>query len=215
MLQLAFMTLDKGGKGYLTAQEVATVSYDSSVHALLSFTVFWASIKKRHWAFFQAMRGAVPTLSPEGEPVITLQDWMRCAQATSFEIAVPLRHIRTQEEHEQLCKLTDKKSSGAPVLNCVLRGVGAANVFSGLSEREHRVSRLLQEGDCVWALHNGGVVWLPAVVKAVHFAAPPAAGAVGAHRGTVTFSSYCYDLWYPLSQKELNKARTAMVSDDC
>jgi hypothetical protein len=207
MLQMAFMSLDKGGTGSLTHEEVAAVSFESGVHSLLSFTVFWATIKKRNWAFFQGMRGqAQPGQSGPSEQ-ITLHDWMRTAQALSFEMAVPLRHVRTQEEHEEICRPAPGPGRRRAV------GVGAANVFSGLPEREHRVSRILVEGDCVWALHNGGVMWLPAVVKAVHFL-PPASTKFGsnAHRNTVTYSPYCYDLWYPLSQKELTKARTAMVS---
>jgi hypothetical protein len=199
MLQMAFMSLDKGGKGSLTPEEVAAVSFDSGVHSLLSFTVFWATIKKRNWKFFQGM------VAP-GEQ-ITLHDWMRTAQALSLEMAVPLRHVRTQEEHDEICRPAPGPGKRRAV------GVGAANVFSGLPEREHRVSRVLVEGDCVWALHNGGVMWLPAVVKAVHFTAPGSAKfGHNAHRNTITHSPYCYDLWYPLSQKELSKARTAMAS---
>jgi hypothetical protein len=214
MLQLAFMGLDKGGKGHLTAEEIATVSYDSAAHSLLSFTVFWASIKKRNWAFFQTMSGAAQQQQQPGprqgvSPSVTMQDWMLAAQTQSFEMSVPLRHIRTLDEHQELCK---PAAAGAVTLDCLSRGAGAANVFGGLPEREHRVSRVLVEGDCVWALHNCGVVWLPAVVKAVHFGRHRPAAQLSSHKHTVAYGTYSYDLWYPLSQKELNKARSAMVS---
>ena len=221
MLQLAFMTLDQGGKGRLTVEEVASVAFDSAVHALLSFTVFWAPIKKRNWSLFQAMQSG----SREG---ISMQDWMSCAQGLSLEVGVPLRHIRTYEEHEEICKpaptalrqppQSSFNSLGSGLLvrsggSLASRGVGAANVFSGLPEREQRVSRKLFEGDCVWALHWGGVLWLPAVVKAVHMTPTKMHSVLtNAHNGAVTYITYSYDLWYPLSQKELNKARSAMVS---
>mmetsp|Transcript_34462 Transcript_34462/g.75973 ORF Transcript_34462/g.75973 Transcript_34462/m.75973 type:complete len:435 (-) Transcript_34462:276-1580(-) len=55
LLQLAFISLDKGGKGFLNPDEVAVISYDQKVHALLRYTVFWAHIKKRNWVFFEQM----------------------------------------------------------------------------------------------------------------------------------------------------------------
>ena len=233
MLQLAFMGLDKGGKGYLTAEEVAGVSFDAKTHGLLSFTVFWANIKKRQWSFFQCMssNNAPPAPSASAntnvKAGITLSDWMASAERLSAEEAVPLRHIRTHEEHVRISEGSSlyhhshnnsnkNSSSGRPPL--LSRGAGAANVFSGLPEREHRVSRQLTVGDVVWALHHGGVLWLPAVVRAVHFQPPlqqqrqqPSTPPSG-HSGTVTYSDYRYDLWFPISQKELLKARSAMVS---
>jgi len=232
MLQLAFMGLDKGGKGYLAAEEVAGVSFDAKTHSLLSFTVFWANIKKRQWSFFQCMssNNAPPVSSASAsanttvKAGITLSDWMAAAERLSAEEAVPLRHIRTHEEHVRISEGSslhhhshnnNNSSGGRPPL--LSRGAGAANVFSGLPEREHRVSRHLAVGDVVWALHHGGVLWLPAVLRAVHFQPPlqqrqqssiPPSG----HSSTVTYSDYRYDLWFPISQKELLKARSAMAA---
>lgn len=236
MLQLAFMGLDKGGKGFLTAEEVSGVSFDAKTHALLSFTVFWANIKKRNWIFFQSMGSSSSAAAGgsynnnnstgAGTVGIALGDWMAAAQRLSVEEAVPLRHIRTQEEHLRISEGSSShhhhhhsSSRNRPLsvpLPLSSRGAGAANVFSGLPEREHRVSRQLEEGDVVWALHHGGVLWLPAVVRTVHSQppaqAPAPAGKLSGHSSTVTYSDYRYDLWFPISQKELVKARSAMVS---
>lgn len=239
MLQLAFMGLDKGGKGYLTGEEVAGVSFDAKTHGLLSFTVFWANIKKRHWSFFQCMGSSsnnAPAVASSGsstqdqqgsrgdEAKITLRDWMAAAEKLSAEEAVPLRHIRTQEEHVRISEGNNNSSSSSRHQPLSSRGAGAANVFSGLPEREHRVSRQLAEGDVVWSLHHGGVLWLPAVVRAVHFQPPqpspqPSSSSSlqwqrrpSGHSSTVTYSDYRYDLWFPISQKDLLKARSAMVS---
>lgn len=267
MLHLAFMALDKGGKGFLTPEEVAAVSFDSKAHALLSFTVFWANIKKRNWGFFQNMAAAAglpalvhpsplfshshsllqqsvvsqsqlqspypghqrqhmlaPSVSASASSAsvagdgngsnngISMREWMVAAHSLSFESCVPLRHIRTQEEHVQICSTV---RSGGIIISSGSRGVGAANVFSGLPEREHRLARSLSEGDCVWALHNGGVLWLPAVVKAIHSVQPQQQhknNIFNSHGSTVAYSTYSYDLWYPISQKDLHKARSAMVS---
>lgn len=256
MLHLAFMVLDKGGKGFLTPEEVVAVSFDSKAHALLSFTVFWATIKKRNWAFFQRMSspsvvgaGAPALAHPSqshshsqisytgghitplplssasvasnamgnhqnavagsGSASITMKEWLAAAQSLSMETCVPVRHIRTQDEHVKIS--TGGTSTVATGYVNYSRGVGAANVFSGLPEREHRLARSLSEGDCVWALHNGGVLWLPAVVKAIHHIQP--SNTSSSHDNTVAYSTYSYDLWYPISQKELNKARATMVSE--
>ena len=271
LLQLAFMTLDGGGKGYLTPEEVSAVSHDSRVHALLSYTVLWASIKKRDWTFFQHMAGAAGAAGQQQHSmgvmlggggslaslsisnnasaagrrmaaVVTLQDWMAAAQGLSLELRVPLRHIRTQTEHIDICTpppppvpVSSSSSSGTVNANsrpntlrgsAGRRGVGAANVFGGLPEREHRVARQLGIGDCVWALHNSGVLWLPAVVRAVHHSgnsvnnnnnnnnsSSSSGGAAALTHDTVSYSTYSYDLWYPLSQKELQRSRALTVSE--
>ena len=82
--------------------------------------------------------------------------------------------------------------------------------YTTVPEREHRCARFIEEGDCVWALHRGGSVWLPAVVKAINIGGTPE---INRDHDTISYSKFTYDLWYPLSQKELERSRALNVSD--
>lgn len=52
LLHQTFLLLDNGNKGYLTKEELATISFDPRAHELLQFTVFWSLIKKKEWHLF-------------------------------------------------------------------------------------------------------------------------------------------------------------------
>ena len=80
--------------------------------------------------------------------------------------------------------------------------------YTTVPEREHRCTRMIEEGDCVWALHRGGSVWLPAVVKAIHIGAKE----INRDHDTTSYTKFTYDLWYPLSQKDLDRSRALHVS---
>lgn len=268
MLQLAFIGLDEGNKGYLTLEEVAKVSNNAAAHSLLKFTVFWVHIKKRNWLFFENMyynrmkttvESVKKTLAHKnthtnvsvggstlglsvgeslgdcGSSGLTMIDWLSAASSIAYEFAVPLRHIRLQSEHIALC--TSSSSHEQQVGR--VKGVGCygdpANLFSMLPEREHRCARILHEGDCVWALHLSGALWLPAVIKKVHMTVnndinsthyhnnnyhhhnnqvrtPLTAVLPHSHTTAIAYCGYTYDLVYPLSERDLQKSRMMTVS---
>jgi hypothetical protein len=55
MIQLTFNMLDKGNKGFLSKEDISIISYDTTVHDLLKYTVFWSTIKRREWNIFEEL----------------------------------------------------------------------------------------------------------------------------------------------------------------
>jgi hypothetical protein len=55
MIQLTFNMLDNGNKGYLSKEDISIISYDTTVHDLLKYTVFWSIIKRREWNIFEEL----------------------------------------------------------------------------------------------------------------------------------------------------------------
>jgi len=224
MLNLAFIESDIGNKGYLTLDELLEAVGSDSVTELLGYTVFGSYLKLRHWWFFEDMyrnrSNLLVTIEADAESDtpeqsifcdgVAYADWMKCAEKSAFESHVPLRHIRMQEEHMDIATaglypiiLADDElftpPTGAP-----------GDDYTTVPEREHRCARFIEEGDCVWALHRGGSVWLPAVVKAINIGGTPE---INRDHDTISYSKFTYDLWYPLSQKELERSRALNVSD--
>jgi hypothetical protein len=61
------------------------------------------------------------------------------------------------------------------------------------SERAAALHRTITVGDCVWGLHGGGIMWLPALVTAVY--------------ENDDVAGISYDLSYFMSQQELQQSR--------
>lgn len=225
LLQLAFAQLDKGRKGGLTLEDVSHISHTIEVHSLLQFTVFWSFIKKKQWTFFLDMFGPLKGPSPgtsrrndhegEGECVtktyLTYSDWLGAAGRISREKAVPIRHIRSQEEHialnaPLLSKPPPSSSMSTAAKDVYTTNLNAAKVYLNRKsfERECYMSRQIAVGDSVWALHNCGVLWLPAVVERIY---TPSLSK--GRSSTPNGGAYVCDLWFPLTQKELTHSRLA------
>ncbi len=55
MLLAVFNMLDGGSKGYLVLEDVLHIASSKEVHDILKYTVFWAVVKRKNWAFFEKM----------------------------------------------------------------------------------------------------------------------------------------------------------------
>jgi len=224
MLNLAFIESDIGNKGYLTLDELLEAVGSDSVNELLRYTVFGSYLKLRHWWFFEDMyrnrsnmfvtiEAEVESNTPEQTIFcdgVTYADWMNCAKRSSFESRVPLRHIRLQEEHMDIATSGLYPNILSEEEELFTSPTGDPGIYyATVPEREHRCARLIEEGDCVWALHRGGSVWLPAVIKAINIGALE----INRDHDTTSYSKFTYDLWHPLSQKELEQSRALNVSD--
>jgi hypothetical protein len=53
LLHHTFQLLDTSNKGYLTREELASVSFNPQVHDMLQFTVLWSVIKKKEWVLLE------------------------------------------------------------------------------------------------------------------------------------------------------------------
>ena len=170
---------------------------------------------------------------------LTLGMWLTAAESVAREPRVPLSLLRTQEEHllletpAGLQQPGSSQASGAAGSGPISSSASKSPLcMNSLPERESRVSRILDEGDCVWALHRRGGLWLPAVVIQVHRPRlqrkkpgrqqqQPSRGEGGAGRqenmppgeeSRPPVAGFCYDLWYPLSERDLHRARALTTS---
>lgn len=201
-LLAAFALIDTRGAGYLTLAELAGLSRNPDVPALLRFTVLGSYLKRRDWTFFERAFA-----EPDG--CIGPDEWIALAGAAASERGVHLRHVRTQEEHVRIAKaqaqgqgLADSADMGWQWL-VASTSQGAAKCAGWFAdqardhlkfvEREAALQRRLLRGDVVWALHGRGVVWLQAAVERVH-----ADGSV--------------DLIYPLMPTTVSRLREAQVA---
>jgi hypothetical protein len=99
---------------------------------------------------------------------ITYYTWLEGALTLCREYHVPVRHIRTQEEHEYYANVTS------------LHAHSYWNLEQTGIIRDFRIMRQLQVGDCVWALHHESVRWLPAVIEKIHYPDIPLAVEIAA-----------------------------------
>lgn len=178
MLQICFNKMDSLNRGLIFLSDIAQLGYDNDIHSLLRFTIFWSFVKKKQWNYFLSF--FTREASSTEEPSLSLQEWIDQAEAISRERSVPLTRIRTIDQHKDI------------VISQHL-AVNRSN-RTRLFE-EAFLSRKLVAGDSVWALHSNGSVWLPAVVEGVNTV------------DNCGESVYFYDLWYPLSNRELQQSR--------
>lgn len=142
-----------------------------------------------------------PTLT---EDLLYCTAWLEAATKVSTDFRVSPRHIRSHEEH------------------LVLSGRGTATGTAlqqqqsrvSIQERESRLVRKIVVGDCVWALHRSGVVWLPAVVTSISSGSSASNDGVGNHEeyGEARERGYKYNLQFPLNERELQRARATAAS---
>jgi hypothetical protein len=100
-------------------------------------------------------------------------------------------------------------------------------LFTSATERECRLSRTLKVGDCIWALHNKGARWLPAVVERIYSGddvlgaaarrdpqtdSPHVNDSAPPRRPLHNGGNYFCDLWYPLNERDLMQARSETAS---
>ena len=156
------------------------------------------------------------------EPVdkISFSEWMNAACYLGREQGVRLRHIRTMEEH---LDISTRLYEGNGVITH-----SYATLFSSEAQRQSMLSRTIKEGDSVWALHHESVRWLPAVVERIYNVDD-----LGLRQNTATSPSACataenaassqprlphnggnflVDLWYPLNERDIVKAKTETTS---
>jgi Ca2+-binding EF-hand superfamily protein len=233
MLHIIFSLLDKGNKGYLTLSDMYTIANNTIIHSILRFTVLWSYVKKKKWDFFYSLfeykvvekqasnlvslqqstlssaTSSVPiqqarkhferhkiTKKSLDQVTLKLADWMNSIEFICTEKKKILRHIRLHDEHLEICRNIDKGSFAKAGHNLI-------NDF--LPERDCARSRQIAVGDCVWSLHNNGVVWLQAVVEKVNTSyEETAVPANGGH--------YTYDLWYPLNEVDLQLIKQTTAS---
>ncbi|RYH28852.1 hypothetical protein EON65_10625 [archaeon] len=162
-----------------------------------------------------SFRSSHSSQSNSGPPPksVSYLKWMQSAEAMTRESRVAVRRIRTQEEHTFHCSLRS------------FRHDYWDNSHNGII-RNFRILRCLKVGDCVWGLHRNGVRWLPAVIEHVHTHPPPVLSADTLERSSWLFEStdqaaldahvdgvqYTYDLWYPLSERDLVQSRLTSTS---
>ncbi len=158
---------------------------------------------------------------------VTLARWMDSVDRYSREFGVSRKHIRTEEEHQQISlknNLTTSPGKGPEEKGWFAEETRKRLV---LPERNARMSRQLQEGDVVWGLHNKGVVWLPAVIERVvvretdfgstsnaNTASTVGTAKSGKKKPTVVERDVSFDLSYFLSQNALHNARAIVMSRD-
>lgn len=144
---------------------------------------------------------------------VSYQRWMQAAEVMTRESRVSVRRIRTQDEHTFHCSLLS------------FRHDYWDNDHHGVI-RNYRLLRCLKVGDCVWGLHRNGVRWLPAVIEHVHTNPAQVLSADTLERSSWIFEStdqggidalvdgvqYTYDLWYPLSERDLVQSRLSSTS---
>lgn len=120
------------------------------------------SIKRRRWAFFYA-------IFDEMEEFITLEHWLKAAEAISIETKVPLGRIRLASEHRRIVSSTTWSATDGHT-PAEMSGIFADESRQRLHnlERNSRVRRQLLVGDFVWGLYNTGSVWLPAKVSHIN-----------------------------------------------
>lgn len=215
LLRMAFNKLDKSKNGYLTDENLSQIARDAEIKQWLKFTVFGSWIKRREWTKFLSI--LEPTSSTNGMiSAVSLNQWLAAAKHASKELCVSRRHMRTDDEHEALTRRT------GPWVDLV--GDGRKGWFPQATrdwkvascERNARLRRTVQVGDCVWALHGRGVLWLPAQVERVVSLDGGRAG-VGARGDSGVFcidafDEVAYDLKYFLTQSALQHARAVAAT---
>jgi hypothetical protein len=259
ILQMVFSTLDKGGKGYLTIDDISAIANNKIIHGLLRFTVFWTFIKKKKWDFFitlfddETNKGLAAAVSLSSAPAAAVSAVSDHSRSNKQALLVPLVNRAdgtTLREHVAAGSGARNAGSAAAVLYCgtwlaaaariaVCGGVQARHIRSDIEhteivrngkrrcasgsmsipEREFWLARHLVTGDCVWALHHAGPVWLPAVITKVS----PSAQLSANHRSSSSLSPrpqqrlhqgcpYQYDLRFILTERDLQRVRTMAAS---
>ena len=215
ILREVFDSLDTQHTGELLPTDISALAHNLQLQYLLSFTVFGSWVKKKQWSkLLNALYGGgeisegvegVPSASdlvgiPPGNNVssvgqsgwqdnnasITVNRWFLAAMASSKESNKSMRVIRTDAEHLDLLTYDDNYHS----LDGNSAGFAAtARMQQEKMKRETEMISNLAVGDVVWALHNGGCTWMPAVIEHVNVA------------------NLTCDVKFPLSQAQLRALR--------
>lgn len=163
---------------------------------LLQFTVYGSWIKLNLWERFtrdytQRNIHWNDDDEPSSNLTLTLAHWLDIAKnQAGKETYVPRRLIRTYDEH--------RTQSSTP-----------HDKWYDKRERLARLARVLVVGSLVWCLHGRGVVWLPAVVVAIHVHANPFSGSSGSSSSFDSSSElecFTYDLVYVMTQQSFSVA---------
>lgn len=158
-LKQAFQELDYASTGEISRQDIYLISQNVTIQSLLRHTVFWSIVKRRQWSFFYS-------IFHDNSDTITVFDWLNAAIVLAHE-CLPLSKLRSDEEHMSV-------AAGHGVWSDLL-GLGQKSNYSHMqrdvihqNNRQAYLRRLLAPQDLVWALHNNGCVWLPAVIEKYH-----------------------------------------------
>jgi len=219
ILRVAFskMASAASGKQYLLLTDLATkLPHNFGVRHLLKFTVFGAWVKRKQWDQFKKLF-QLATLQrqqeqPQYEPSpvsesflwVKLDEWLTAARTLAIETGRTRQQIRTEKEHflvfdscEGGIEAGEESNKWLDILGEGLPGSGwyamQARKELDSSERAAALHRMINVGDCVWGLHGGGVVWLPAIVTAIN-----------EHDANAGVS---YDLSYFMTHQELQHSR--------
>jgi len=168
----AYLALDSSRAGRLSALDLDGIRDKETVLLLLRRTVFCDVIKSKQWAFFT-------NLVQRGRDHVKFLEFVQAARNIASEQEVPIRLLRTQEEHQQMVLAEHNAAASDPGLRSSTLSLRSSPVehryrsyFAAQTRmrwdatcREARVRRLLCVGDCVWAMKHGAGVWLPAVIE--------------------------------------------------
>ena len=116
---------------------------------------------------------------------ININKWFFVALALSRETNKSLRHVRTDAEHLELLTWNDNYHS---LEGNNIEFAAQARMQHSKCCRDEEISKSAIIGDVIWALHNGGVRWMPAVIENIN------------EDGT-------WNIKYPLSQVQLRGYR--------
>lgn len=157
-----FGILDVSGSGKVYRTEIPMLSESFEIHSYLKFTIFWMKIKRRDWGFFYRI------FNTEND-YFTVTEWLHAAKdlATASHVKIFPKNLRLDSEHR---KIVLEAGNWTPNLQRDPRQTFAVQTRSKVDslEREVMLRRCLQVGDFVWGQCDGGYIWLPALIAAIH-----------------------------------------------
>lgn len=221
ILRVAFAKMSSAsGKQHLFLSDLASkLPHNYGIQNLLKFTVFGAWIKKKQWHEFQNLflhvssirveRGSIGEEEGYGnnhqQPLksqlhqdtslwMKVDEWVDSARRMAFESRKSRQQVRTEMEHFSI--INDGNDNWSHILGQEstsgwYASLARKQLYS--SERAAAIHRTINIGDCVWSLHGGGVMWLPASVTAIH--------------ENDESTGISYDLSYFMSHQELQQSR--------
>lgn len=155
--------------------------------------------------------------------VSTFAVWETAANQLCQQTNVSLRHIRSHEQHEDVIRSIYGKSgttskgttmNGSTAAIKPIAAVSSAPQLRLPLEREYYLSRKINIGDTVWGLHQHGILWLPAVVRSIKLVNNENTDSNSSKNSDSdsAYGHYVYELWYPLTEVDQQRARALTAS---
>jgi hypothetical protein len=244
ILKTVFRKLDARRRGFITLEDLGQIAQNVGVQQLLAFTVFGAWVKKKAWKKFVQLcdnmeitslsllsngrdsgapgvhSGGIPSGNMIGrefsnrERTVSAQQWLNAGLKVAHEYSVSRMHVRTEEEHRAIVMNELRRDEGE-ISTAAWFAEYSRDSLRGL-ERHANIIRTIQEGDCIWALHGRGTLWMPAVVERViqtdgasttgGAVGPPSSSFKAPSRRRIS-DSIVYDISYFMSNDALQSAR--------